>query len=141
VTTGEGNMSRPGQTGGNASLPVPPAAPIMVGNNGTAGGYKFDPGQVRSVINQWKQLRDDLEEDLVHAQTIAGVKPPGVDPASGQFVQGGSNPSGSTLLEQTNQMIQYCNNYIAALEKAAGQIEQAEEDARQAVNQTGGPSL
>ena len=113
---------------------VPPAAPIQVGSSGTAGGYKFNHDEVKGVISQWKQLKVDLATDLRNAQQIANVQPPGKEFASGDFVSQGADPSGQTLLEQHQRMSDYVDNYIAALEKASGNITNAEDDAQQAVN-------
>ena len=116
---------------------VPPAAPIQVGSGGTAGGYKFSPDQVDSVINQWKTLLEDLKTDVTNATTIAQVKPPGQEFASSDFVNTGAKLSGNTLLEQHQRMVQYVTNYIDALEKASGKIAQAEDQAASAAGKTG----
>lgn len=116
---------------------VPPPPPIQVGNNGSPGGYYFEPDQVQSVINKWQSLLADLKQDHFNAQYVADVTPPASDPASNQFVDNGANPSGRTLLEQNNRMIEYVQNYIEALQKASGQLQQADADAQQAVNTSG----
>lgn len=116
---------------------VPPPAPIQVGSNGSPGGYKFDPDQVQSVISKWQKLRDDIENDLRQAQVIAGVRAPGQEFASGDFIQQGAGPSGDTLLQQHLRMREYVQNYITALQQASGQIAQSEDDAQQAAAQQG----
>ncbi|GLY67489.1 hypothetical protein [Amycolatopsis taiwanensis] len=116
---------------------VPPPAPIQVGNNGSPGGYHFEPDQVQSVITKWQNLLQDLEQDRLDAHQIALIQAPAPDPASNQFTDNGALPSGRTLLEQTDRMIQYVQNYIEALQKASGQIQQADADAQQAVSQSG----
>lgn len=116
---------------------VPPPAPIQVGNNGSSGGYKFDPDQVQSVINDWQSLLDELRQDSNQAQRLAYTQSPASDPASNQFMNGGMTPSTQTLVEQQNRMIQYAQNYIEALQKASGQIQTSEADANQAVNNAG----
>jgi hypothetical protein len=115
---------------------VPPPAPIQVGSNGAPGGYKFEPDQVQSVIGKWKQLLADLKTDESKARQVAYVRAPGKEFASGDFV-GVANPSGKTLLEQNQRMIEYVQNYIGALEKASGHIQQSEDDARQQAAQQG----
>jgi hypothetical protein len=135
-------MTQPGQAN-SAMAPVdtltsvPPPAPIQVGTNGSPGGYKFDPDQVQGVIGKWKALRDDLDNDIRNAKTIAQVQPPGAEFASGAFVDQGANPSGQTLLDQHERMRTYVQNYIDALEKAGGQIAQSEDNAQQAAAQQG----
>ncbi|GAA1969243.1 hypothetical protein [Amycolatopsis minnesotensis] len=111
---------------------VPPPAPIQVGSNGEAGGYKFDPDGVDGVITKWKNLLTDLQSDEKYAMQIAGVKAPGKEFASGDFTKA-ANPSGDTLLQQTRRMITYVTNYITALENAKKGIQQGEDDAKQAV--------
>lgn len=115
---------------------VPPPAPIQVGDNGSPGGYHFEPDQVQSVINKWQKLLSDLLLDRNNAVMIATVQPPASDVASSRFVSNGANPSGQTLLQQHDRMVQYVENYIEALRKAGGQIQQAEDDAQQTVNQS-----
>ncbi|WP_027941588.1 hypothetical protein [Amycolatopsis taiwanensis] len=116
---------------------VPPPPPIQVGNNGSPGGYYFEPDRVQSVIAKWQDLLHDLQSDRNEAQLIAEVRAPAPDPASNQFTDNGTLPSGRTLLEQTDRMIQYVQNYIEALQKASGQIQQADTDVQQAVSQSG----
>jgi hypothetical protein len=133
-------MSQPQQppsTVSDSLTTVPPPAPIQVGSNGSAGGYKFDPDQVQSVINQWKTLLDNLEQDVMDAGRVASVRAPAVDPASGHFVDNGADPSGQTLLEQHQRMVVYVQNYIQALQQASGQIQQADEETQQSINQAG----
>jgi hypothetical protein len=116
---------------------VPPPAPIQVGSGGTPGGYRFEPGQVDAVINQWKDLRRELTNDIKNAQAIAWVKPPGQEFASGDFVNTGAKLSGNTLLEQHQKMAQYVDNYIKALEEASGKIKSGEQQATDAVKSQG----
>ncbi|HKS45284.1 MAG TPA: hypothetical protein VJT49_09235 [Amycolatopsis sp.] len=116
---------------------VPPPAPIQVGNNGSAGGYKFEPDQVQGVINKWQNLLIDLQGDLRNADLVASVQPPGKEFASGDFIQKGAGPSGDTLRQQHERMVTYVQNYIAALQKASGRIQQSEQDAQQAAAQQG----
>ncbi|MEC3974675.1 hypothetical protein [Amycolatopsis sp. H20-H5] len=116
---------------------VPPPAPIQVGSGGSAGGYKFSPDEVQGVINQWKKLQSDLLNDVTNAQTVASVKPPGTEFASGDFIDKGAKISGDTLLEQHKRMYTYVSNYIEALEKASGKIKQGEADAAHATGKSG----
>lgn len=128
---------QPGNTPVDTLTSVPPPAPIQVGNNGTPGGYKFDPDQVQDVINQWQKLLDGLEDDLNNARQIAEVQPPGKEFASSDFIQKGAGPSGDTLLQQHQRMKTYVQNYIDALQKASGKIAQSDDDARKAAAQQG----
>jgi hypothetical protein len=132
-------MSQPAQQSmvADSLTTIPPPPPIQVGNNGSPGGYHFEPDQVQGVIAKWQNLLSDLQQDHIDAQFIAGVQAPAPDPASSQFTDNGALPSGRTLLEQTDRMIQYVQNYIEALQKASGKIQQADADAQQGVNQSG----
>ncbi|OLT43204.1 hypothetical protein BJF85_02815 [Saccharomonospora sp. CUA-673] len=105
--------------------------------SGNGGGYRFDPEEIDNVIRQWEQLRDDLEKDLIQVEKVANVDKPAEEPASTMFV-GSAGQSGQALLEQTNAMINHCNEYIKALKNAKGVTEatdeQAADDARQSGN-------
>jgi hypothetical protein len=68
---------------------------------------------------------------------IASANPPAVDPASGHFVSQGSDPSGQTLLEQHQRMLNYVANYIQALQQASGQIQQVDDETQQSINKAG----
>jgi hypothetical protein len=116
---------------------VPAAAPIQVGGYGPAGGYKFSADEVDSVIKKWQDLRDNLSDDLVNARTIATVRRPADEPASNDFIAKGSNPSGQTLLDQHQRMVQYVNNYITALQAAKNKITVAEQEARDSASKAG----
>lgn len=133
-------MSQPGQSGNYVadtltSVPDPP--PIQVGNNGSPGGYKFEPDEVQGVINKWQELLLDLKSDVDWAAIVSDVGAPGKEFASAAFVHNGATPSGRTLLEQHRRMVIYVENYIKALQKASGQIQQTEQDAQQAAAQQG----
>jgi hypothetical protein len=133
-------MSQPGQSGkyvADTLTTVPDPPPIQVGNNGPAGGYHFEPDEVQGVINKWQELLADLKNDVASAEQVAEVRPPGAEVASAAFVDNGATPSGQTLLEQHKRMVRYVENYIRALQKASGQIQQSEQDARQAAAQQG----
>jgi conjugal transfer/entry exclusion protein len=112
---------------------VPPAAPIQVGSGGSPGGYKFEPGQVDAVLKQWQDLYDELQTDISHALKIEGVTAPGQEFASADFINTGAKVSGHTLLEQHQKMSDYVANYILALQKASGKVEQGEQLATDAV--------
>ena len=116
---------------------VPAPAPIQVGNNGSPGGYKFDPDQVQGIITKWQNLLVDLKGDLFNANFVSLAGPPGNEFASADFIDNGADPSSKTLLEQHQRMITYVENYIAALQKASGQIQQTDADAQQAAAQQG----
>jgi membrane-bound ClpP family serine protease len=132
-------MTQPGQ---QANAPVdtltsvPPPAPIQVGSNGQAGGYKFSADEVGAVITQWKNLLDDLKTDVNNARVVADVSAPGKEFASADFINA-ATPSGATLLTQHDRMVTYVENYITALQTANGQTQQAEDDAQQAIAKQG----
>ncbi|WIX80779.1 hypothetical protein QRX50_08445 [Amycolatopsis carbonis] len=109
---------------------VPPTPPIKVGSYGTGGGYQFSEDEVDSVINQWHDLLVHMKTDLDHARAIAQVKAPADEFASGDFINGGANPSGQTLLDQHQRMHDYVNNFITALKAAKNKITVAEQEAR-----------
>ncbi|NKQ53246.1 hypothetical protein HFP15_10160 [Amycolatopsis sp. K13G38] len=116
---------------------VPPPAPIQVGTSGSSGGYKFSPDEVQGVINKWQALLDQVEDDIQHAQKIAGVAAPGQEFASTDFVRQGASPSGQTLLQQHERMREYIRNYITALQQASGRIQQSEDEALHAATHQG----
>jgi hypothetical protein len=86
------------------------------------------------VLKQWQDLYDKLQEDISHAQKIAGVTPPGREFASADFINTGAQSSGRTLLDQHQKMSEYVTNYILALQKASGKLKQGEQLATDAVN-------
>jgi hypothetical protein len=134
-------MTQPGQqSSANAPMDtltsIPPPPPIQVGSNGPSGGYKFSPEEVGGVIAEWQKLLDDLRNDEKLAERVAGVSAPGAEFASGKFLSA-AGPSGQTLLTQHQRMVIYVQHYIDALNKASGQIQQAEDDAHHAIAQQG----
>ncbi|WP_020669134.1 hypothetical protein [Amycolatopsis nigrescens] len=132
-------MTQPGQqvvAATDTLKDVPPPPPIQVGTGGQPGGFKFEPEQVGAVITKWRDLLDELTKDRYQAEMVAKVRAPGEEFASGDFVKV-ANPSGQTLLEQNERMIQYVQNYISALESAQKGLQQGEDDAVQAVQKQG----
>ena len=117
---------------------VPPVPPVQVGGYGPAGGYKFSDEGVDAVIKQWEELLNNVQKDLAHARIIANVKPPAQEFASNDFIDKGANPSGQTLLDQHQRMVDYISNFITALQAAKNKITVAEQEARDAAAKSGG---
>ena len=114
--------------------------PIQVGGYGQAGGYKFSADEVDAVIKQWEDLLKNARGDLEHAVTIRDVKAPADEFASNDFIGKGANPSGQSLVEQHQRMVDYTTNFITALKAAKNKITVAEQEAADAANikNTGG---
>ncbi|SEP54146.1 hypothetical protein [Amycolatopsis saalfeldensis] len=117
---------------------IPPVPPIQVGSYGQGGGYKFSEGEVDGVIKQWEDMLHDCQDDLTKARLIANVTPPGDEPASHNFVETGANPSGQSLLDQNQAMVDYVNNFLTALRAAKNKITVAEQEAADAAGKSGG---
>ncbi|MFI5607684.1 hypothetical protein [Amycolatopsis sp. NPDC051903] len=109
---------------------VPPTPPIMVGGYGSGGGYKFSDDEVDGVIKQWEDLLTNMRSDLADARAIAEVQKPADEFASSDFVKGGADPSGQTLLQQHQRMYDYVNNFITALRAAKNKITVDQQNAR-----------
>lgn len=107
------------------------------GGAGGGGGYTFTPEEIDEVIRQWEDLREGLRDDLDEARTIASVRAPGNEFASGDFASAAS-PSGTALYEQTLRMIDYVERYIQALNQAKGATEAQNEQARDDIEKPGG---
>jgi hypothetical protein len=116
---------------------VPSVPPIQVGGYGPAGGYKFSADEVDGVIKQWEDLLTDVRADLAQARIIANVKAPGDEPASNAFIENGANPSGQSLLDEHQQMVDYTSNFLTALRAAKNKISVAEQEAADAAKKTG----
>lgn len=116
---------------------VPPVPPVQVGGYGPAGGYKFSDGEVDAVIKQWEDLLADTRTDLARAITIRDVRAPAAEPASEDFINKGANPSGVSLVEQHQRMVDYTTNFITALKAAKNKITVAEQEAADSVKKKG----
>ncbi|GAA3534390.1 hypothetical protein GCM10022222_17410 [Amycolatopsis ultiminotia] len=117
---------------------IPPVAPIMVGGYGKAGGYQFSEDEVDGVIKQWEDLRDELIKDKADADIIAGVLPPADEVASHTFVEQGANPSGKSLQDEHQNMVDYATNYITALRAAKNKISVNEQEQREKMDTKSG---
>ena len=111
--------------------------PIQVGGYGPSGGYKFSADEVDAVIKQWEDLLTNVQDDLQHARTIADVKAPADEYASNDFISKGADPSGQSLLEQHQRMVDYTKNFITALKAAKNKITVAEQEAADAAKKSG----
>ena len=129
--------SSPSSQPASSGPDIPPVAPIMVDGYGKAGGYKFDADQVDGVIKQWEDLLHDLRQDKALADQVAEVKPPGDEVASKRFVHDGAGPSGRSLQDENQKMIDYVNNYITALRAAKNKITVEEQQHQDTLKQTG----
>jgi hypothetical protein len=116
---------------------VPPVPPVQVGGYGPAGGYKFSADEVDAVIKQWEGVLADARTDLAQARIIANVKAPADEFASNDYINKGANPSGQSLLEQHQRMVDYTTNFITALKAAKNKITVAEQEAADAAKKTG----
>ena len=118
----------PGEAGGGAKAPA---------GGGGSGGYVFSPEEIDAVIKQWQDLYDELQEDERHAQSVADVKPPGLEFASSDFTDV-AGPSGKMLLDQVQRMRQYVRDYIQALTDARDATQATDENASTQASNAGG---
>ncbi|SFP84533.1 hypothetical protein SAMN05421810_103589 [Amycolatopsis arida] len=103
---------------------------------GASGGYRFDETQIDGIIQQWEDLLADLEADERDAESLAKVKAPGREFASGDFVSR-ANPSGKAFLEQSDRMRKYVQQYLDALKNAKKATATTEENAEADIRATG----
>src|SRR5690606_10053501 len=106
------------------------------GGAGGGGGYEFTPEEVAAVLQQWEDLYAEPTLALVEAERIAGVLPPGNEPASATFVKA-ANPAGHALRAQTEAMAQHVKQYVEALRQAKEAIQASEDQALQNVGNAG----
>ncbi|OLT45506.1 hypothetical protein BJF85_18485 [Saccharomonospora sp. CUA-673] len=104
------------------------------------GGYEFSPEEIDNAIQQWEELRSGLRDDIQLARQIANVQAPADEPASSMFT-GSAGTSGEALVEQTQAMIDHCNEYIRALKRAKGVTEETDAQAAQDATSSGGGAL
>lgn len=113
------------------------AAPAVAGAPApSSGGYKFSREEIDDVIRQWEDLHDKLLTDRHAANYMAGVRPPGAEPASEDFTAG-ANPSGKAFVHALEKMINYVEDYIQALRNARDGITTREEQSQEDVNKVG----
>jgi hypothetical protein len=112
------------------------SSPATASGGAAGGGFEFDPEKIDGVIRQWQDLQTDLKNDAVDAKSMAGIKAPGKEFASGDFEKS-ANPSGKAFLEQNARMQDYVKKYIEALQDAKKKITTTEADNQAAIAKTG----
>ncbi|WP_083666207.1 hypothetical protein [Saccharomonospora sp. CUA-673] len=127
-------MAVGGAVGAGASFAAKAAA------SPAGGGYEFSPEEIDNAIQQWEELRSGLRDDIQLARQIANVQAPADEPASSMFT-GSAGTSGEALVEQTQAMIDHCNEYIRALKRAKGVTEETDAQAAQDATSSGGGAL
>ncbi|MFD5092682.1 hypothetical protein ACFWMR_18900 [Amycolatopsis thailandensis] len=113
-------------------------APPAGGSYGTpvadGAGFKYDEATLHELADEWIDLAKEYRADLVDAEFIAKVEPPGQEFASGDNALV-TRRSGQALVDALNQRITYCNNMAAKYVAALGKYASADEQAKTVINQ------
>ncbi|EME60377.1 hypothetical protein [Amycolatopsis decaplanina] len=97
-------------------------------------GFKYDEATLHELVKEWNALAQEYRDDLVDAEFIAKVEPPGREYASGDNATI-TRQSGQALVDALNQRVAYCKNMAAKYVAALGKYAAADEQARTVINQ------
>ncbi|KFU80737.1 hypothetical protein BB31_14340 [Amycolatopsis lurida NRRL 2430] len=118
-----GSVCKAPPTGGSYGTPVPAGA-----------GFKYDEATLHELVKEWNDLAQEYRDDLVDAEFIAKVEPPGREYASEDNATI-TRQSGQALVDALNQRVAYCKNMAAKYVAALGKYATADEHARTVINQ------
>ncbi|RJQ70998.1 PE domain-containing protein [Pseudonocardiaceae bacterium YIM PH 21723] len=118
-----------------SSAPAVPGLPGPLGEGtygggGAGGKFRVSPDELAGLINQWEDLRTDLQTAWDQSQVMVGVRGPGTEQASGTMAKA-ANTSGGAYQEHNQAMRVYADGYIKKLRAALNNYtrnEQASQD-------------
>lgn len=99
---------------------------------GGAGGYRFTPAELESVLGQWQQLHTSLQHAQTQVHTMTTVQSPATDTAS-QNAASAASMSGQAYEDHLSAMLAYSEQYIHALQTALQNYQNAEEGGSQSM--------
>jgi hypothetical protein len=126
------NWQLPGPNG------VPHAGSYGSQASGSGGaGFEYDVETLRGLMKDWNDLANEFKLDQEQAVTLARVKGPGLEYASGGNAEMIQN-SGHALLATLAAREEYCRDMAAKFDAALGKYARAEDNHTTEVKQTGG---
>jgi hypothetical protein len=137
---GEGPVYEPDE---NWQLPGPNGIPRAgsygsgSGSGDGGAGFQYDEETVRELAREWNDLANEFKLDQEHALTLARVRGPGVEYASGGNAEK-VQQSGSALLSTLAAREEYCRNMAAKYDAASEKYAQGEDRHTTEIKQTGG---
>ncbi|MGH3620595.1 MAG: hypothetical protein ACRDQ5_02240 [Sciscionella sp.] len=111
---GLGSLSEPRET--SLVLGAPPAS-----GQRPSGGYRFDPDGLNEIIEECKELRDDLARDDQRYAKLADVRPPAPDEYASGLHARAVNTFGENQLRRNKAWREFLHDYIGRLEQTREQ--------------------
>lgn len=103
---------------------------------GAAGGFKLDVEQMRTLLPQWKEMREKLREVMNRADDLLYVEPPAQDVASLAHNVAALDHAHQYALSSRAQF-EYADGYVNSLQKMIEKYEHSDGSARDRFNITG----
>jgi hypothetical protein len=101
----------------------------LMGVGGASGAgqmYSYSPEQLRAIIKDYEDIKEELIMADRQARPMAQVSPPAEEDASTGYAQK-ANASGRAFIESNRQAIQYVDGEIAKLRAVLQQYNEAEQ--------------
>lgn len=120
------------------------AATLMAMNSPAAGGgsYKFEPAELQSVLNQWKQLQDTIRSATLNVhQTSGSVGVPHYAPGNEQASLAVGTAAAKTNTAYTDylaKMDKYVSGYVETLTGVLNNYTGTEQDQAGSMSSTQG---
>ena|SRR5438477_238308 len=103
---------------------------------GGAGGFKLDVEQMQTLLPQWKDLRDTLDDLRARGNELRAVMPPAGDQASTEN-NTAAKTHGDLYQRSIEQQWNYAVGYVKSLEKMIEKYQHADDSAGHSFNVMG----
>jgi hypothetical protein len=108
----------------------------QAGAGGGSGGFKLDVEQMQSLLPEWKDLRDTLDEVRQRASNLMRVKSPAGDESSlGNYRAALAHAQ--SYQDSIDRQWTYADGYVKSLEKMIERYQQSDHSAGQSFNTMG----
>ncbi|SFQ50774.1 hypothetical protein SAMN05421810_108169 [Amycolatopsis arida] len=123
---------------GPAGLPflAQDMADMAARTSAASGGFRMSTDEMRALLPQWEEARDDLQRLVGNSARLAEARPPADEDASNLQIQAVRRHA-RLYTESVNQQYQYATAYVEALKKAITKVEGQDSAAADAVGRHG----
>ncbi|QFU85863.1 hypothetical protein [Amycolatopsis sp. YIM 10] len=101
-----------------------------------AGGFAMSRSEMINVLTEAKQLRVQVDTQIMSTAPLSRITPPGRDPASERYVAA-ANATGVNYINHLRLQSKYLGDLIGKLNKALGNVEETDANSAAAARKAG----
>ncbi|TCP54201.1 hypothetical protein EV191_103244 [Tamaricihabitans halophyticus] len=110
----------------------------VANSGGEAGRFEYTEEQLRSIMNRWKALAEEYQEDVRIAEPLRRIVGPGDEYVSARYALA-ANASGEQVIRSLKERRDYCWAQARKCAEALGEYVETEDEAAREMKKPDGP--